>query len=139
VVKTKFDAIVKLKKLEVDKVRREITKQNGKITKANQELLKLNEEFNKIEYPKSGNFSLITQIKTLQNALLNQINLKKDEIKFLENQKNLLNAQLKDKEIEYEKMKYLQGEEIKKIINKMKKEENKNIDEIALMLFKGNK
>jgi flagellar biosynthesis chaperone FliJ len=139
VVKTKFDALVKLKKLDVDKLTREIIKQNGKIAKANQELIALNEEFNKIEYPKSGNFSMITQIKIMQNALLNQINLKKEEIKFLENQKNLLNAQLKDKEIEYEKMKYLQGEEIKKIINKLKKEEAKNMDEIALILFKGQK
>jgi chromosome segregation ATPase len=139
VVKTKFDALVKLKKLDIDKLTREIIKQNGKIAKANHELLELNEEFKQIEYPKSGNFSLITQIKTLQKALLHQITLKKEEIEFLENQKNLLNAQLKDKEIEYEKMKYLQAEEIKKIINKLKKDEAKNIDEIALMLFKGQK
>jgi flagellar biosynthesis chaperone FliJ len=137
VVKTKFDALVKLKKMEVDKLSREITKQNGKIAKATDELKNLNEEFKQIEYPKSGSFSLITQIKILQNALLNQITLKKEEIKFLENQKNLLKAQLRDKELEYEKMKYLQAEEIKKIVNKMKKEEAKKMDEIALMLFKG--
>ena len=34
-------------------------------------------------------------------------------------------------------MKYLQGEEIKKTLNNLKKEEAKNMDEIALMLFKG--
>jgi flagellar biosynthesis chaperone FliJ len=137
VVKTKFDALVKLKKLEVDKVSREIVKQNGKIAKATEELEKLEKEFREMEYPKSGNFSLITQFKIIQNALLEQINSKKEEIKFLEGQKKILSAQLKDKEIEYEKMKYLQGEEIKKIIQKMKKEEAKNMDEIALMLFKG--
>jgi flagellar biosynthesis chaperone FliJ len=139
VVKTKFDSLVKLKKMEVDKLSREIIKQNSKIASANQELELLIKELEEIQYPKSGNFSIITQIKMMQNALLNQINLKKDEIKFLENQKKLLSAQLKDKEIEYEKMKYLQGEEIKKIVNKLKKEEAKKMDEIALMLFKGQK
>lgn len=123
--------------MEVDKIQREIIKQNSLIAKAEKELESLKEELNSIQYPKSGNFSLITQIKTLQNALLQQIKLKNDEIQFLRNQKNLLSGQLKEKELEYEKMKYLQGEEIKKIVKKIKKEEEKSMDEIALMLFKG--
>jgi flagellar export protein FliJ len=139
VVKTKFDSLVQLKKLDVDKLQREMTKQNGKITKANQELNELQEELNKIEYPKSGNFAMITQIKMMQNTLLNQINSKKEEIEFLQNQKNSIKLQLKEAETEYEKMKYLQGEEIKKEIARLKKEEDKNMDEIALMLFKGQK
>jgi len=137
VVKTKFDSIVKLKKLEVDKVQRELIKQNAKIEKLNQELQILIDELNSIEYPKNGNFSIITQIKMLQNLLLNQIKEKKNEIEIAKNQKKLLQGQLKDKELEYEKMKYLQNEEIKKYLNKLKKEEAKNMDEIALMLFKG--
>jgi len=137
VVKTKFDSIVKLKKLEVDKVQRELIKQNAKIEKLNQELQNLIDELNSIEYPKNGNFSIITQIKMLQNLLLNQIKEKKNEIEIAKNQKKLLQGQLKDKELEYEKMKYLQNEEIKKYLNKLKKEEAKNMDEIALMLFKG--
>ena len=136
-VKTKFDSIVKLKKLEVDKVQRELIKQNAKIEKLNQELQILIDELNSIEYPKNGNFSIITQIKMLQNLLLNQIKEKKNEIEIAKNQKKLLQGQLKDKELEYEKMKYLQNEEIKKYLNKLKKEEAKNMDEIALMLFKG--
>jgi flagellar biosynthesis chaperone FliJ len=139
VVKTKFDVLVKLKKLDVDKLSKEIAKQNNKIAKANQELTLFKEELAQIKYPKSGNFSIITQIKTMQDALLNQINLKKEEINFLQNQKNILSLQLKNKEIEYEKMKYLQGEEIKKAVIKLQKQEAKNIDEIAIMLFKGQK
>ena len=34
-------------------------------------------------------------------------------------------------------MKYLQGEEIKKYLNKLKEKESKEMDEIALMLYKG--
>jgi hypothetical protein len=134
-VKTKFDQIVKLKKLDVEKIERELLKQNQKIEKANQELTQFKIEFSKFEYPKTGNFALITQFKTMQTAFLREIKQKEEELVFLENQKNLLQGQLKDKQLEYEKIKYLQGEEIKKMVKKLKKEEAKNIDEIALMLF----
>jgi hypothetical protein len=136
VVKTKFDQIVKLKKLDVEKIERELLKQNQKIEKANQELTQFKIEFSKFEYPKTGNFALITQFKTMQTAFLREIKQKEEELVFLENQKILLQGQLKDKQLEYEKIKYLQGEEIKKMVKKLKKEEAKNIDEIALMLFK---
>ena len=135
-MKTKFDQIVKLKKLDVEKIERELLKQNQKIEKANQELKQFKIEFSKFEYPKTGNFSLITQFKTMQTAFLREIKQKEEELVFLENQKTLLQGQLKDKQLEYEKIKYLQGEEIKKMVKKLKKEEAKNIDEIALMLFK---
>jgi len=36
-------------------------------------------------------------------------------------------------------MKYLQAKEIEKIVQKIKQKEAKEIDEIALMLFKGDK
>ena len=134
-MKTKFDQIVKLKKLDVEKIERELLKQNQKIEKANQELKQFKIEFSKFEYPKTGNFALITQFKTMQTAFLREIKQKEEELVFLENQKNLLQGQLKDKQLEYEKIKYLQGEEIKKMVKKLKKEEAKNIDEIALMLF----
>ena len=134
-VKTKFDQIVKLKKLDVEKIERELLKQNQKIEKANQELTQFKIEFSEFEYPKTGNFALITQFKTMQTAFLREIKQKEEELVFLENQKTLLQGQLKDKQLEYEKIKYLQGEEIKKMVKKLKKEEAKNIDEIALMLF----
>ena len=136
-MKTKFDALVKLKKLDVDKIERGIIKQNDKINKINQKIDFLQKELSEIEYPKSGNFAMITQIKVMQNAVIQEINSKKEELKFIQNQITLLKGQLKEKELEYEKMKYLQGEEIKKEIKRLKKEEAKNMDEIALMLFKG--
>jgi len=135
-VRTKFDDLVKLKKMDVDKIQQNLTKQNSKIEKAKMELNNLDTQLKEIEYPKSGNFSMINQIKILQNAMLNQIKQKNNEIQILQNQQNLLKSQLKDKELEYEKMKYLQGEEIKKYLKKLKQEEDKNMDEIALMLFK---
>jgi len=135
--KTKFDSLVKLKKLKVDEKEREITKINNQITKVYEEIQKIQNEIDEFEYPKEGNFSLITQFKMMQQALFNQLKEKKEYISFLENQKNILTEQLKELNLEYEKMKYLQAEEIKKYLKKIKQKEAKEMDEIALMLYKG--
>jgi len=137
--KTKFDSIVKLKKLKIDEVNKDISKLNSQLNKINQELLQIEQEISEFEYPKNGNFSLITQFKMLLNAKILELNQKKENIKFLENQKKILLEKLKEVNFEYEKMKYLQGEEIKKEIKKIKQQEAKNLDEIALMLHKGNR
>jgi len=136
-IKTKFDSLVKLKKLKLDEKEKELTKLNNQILKAYEELKKIEEETKQFEYPKSGNFALITQFKMMQNAMFNQLKEKQNHINFLENQKNILANQIKELSLEYEKMKYLQAEEIKKYIKKLKQKEAKEMDEIALMLYKG--
>jgi flagellar export protein FliJ len=137
VVKTKFDSIVKLKKSKVNELENELAKLNNKILIVTNELHLLQNELKSFEYPKNGSFGLITQFKMLQNAKINEINQKKEQIKFLENQKNILLQRLKEANLEFEKMKYLQAKEIEKIVKKIKKAEEKHMDEIAIMLFKG--
>jgi flagellar export protein FliJ len=139
VVKTKFDSIVKLKKSKVDELNNELAKLNNQILKAKEELDILENELKSFEYPKNGNFGLISQFKMLQNAKINEINQKKEQIQFLNNQKNILVQRVKEANLEYEKMKYLQAKEIEKIVKKIKQKEAKEMDEIALMLFKGEK
>ena len=136
-IKTKFDSLVKLAKLKVDEKEREISKYNNAIESQLQELEKLKQEYASLEYPKEGNFSLITQFKIMQNAFFNQIKQKENEINMLKSHRDNLVNELKDLNLEYEKMKYLQGDEIKKYLNKLKHKEAKELDEIALMLFKG--
>jgi len=136
-IKTKFDSLVKLKKLKVDEKEREIQTINNQISKAYEEFNQIQNEINSFEYPKEGNFLLITQFKMMQNALFNQLKEKQNHINFLQGQKNILSNSLKEVNLEYEKMKYLQGEEIKKYIKQLKQKEAKELDEIALMLYKG--
>jgi len=136
-IKTKFDSLVKLAKLKVDEKEREISKYNNAIELQVQDLEKLKEEYSNLEYPKEGNFSLITQFKIMQHNFYNQIKLKENEINMLKSHRDNLVNELKNLNLEYEKMKYLQGNEIKKYLNKLKEKEAKDLDEIALMLFKG--
>jgi len=137
--KTKFDSLVKLKKLKVDEIQNNLSKINTQLQIEKENLEKLKEEFSQLQYPKSGNFGMITQFKMLQSEMQNAINQKQAQIAFINSQIHNLQHHLKEANLEYEKMKYLQSEEIKKYIQKLKKQEEKNIDEIALLLFKNNR
>jgi flagellar biosynthesis chaperone FliJ len=136
-IKTKFDSLVKLKKLKVSEIEREIIKINNQLSKAQEDLKQIQKEITEFEMPKEGSFSLITQFKIMLNAMVNQKKEKEEYINFLNNQKNILQNKLKEANLEYEKMKYLQGEEIKKYLKDIKQKEAKDMDEIALMLYKG--
>jgi len=136
-IKTKFDSLVKLKKLKISEIEKEISKLNNQITNATEELEQIQTEISNFQLPQEGNFALITQFKMMLNAMINQKVNKEKQINFLNNQKEILTNQLKEANLEYEKMKYLQGEEIKKYIKQLKEKEAKEIDEIALMLYKG--
>ncbi|NPA55393.1 MAG: FliJ family protein [Epsilonproteobacteria bacterium] len=134
-MKTKFDSLVKLKKMEVEKIENEISQINNQISTLQTQIDQLTQELLQITLPKEGNFAVITQISAMKKAINEQIELKRQNIAFLRGQKNLLNEKLKEANLEYEKMKYLQAEEIKKYLQKLKEKEAKNLDEIALMLF----
>ena len=134
--KTKFDSLIKLKKLKIDEIQSNISKINSSLQKELNNLQILENEFASMALPKEGNFAVITQFKMIQQAKIREINQKKSQIEFIKSQIENLNNQLKDANLEYEKIKYLQAEEIKKYIKKLKEAEAKNMDEIALMLYK---
>ena len=90
-IKTKFDSLVKLKKLKVDEKERELIKLNNQISVVYEELQNIKQEIKNFEYPKEGNFALITQFKMMQNAIFNQLKEKEEFINFLEQQNRIYN------------------------------------------------
>jgi len=136
-IKTKFDQVVKLKKLKVEEVENELLSLNQQIENEEQKLLALNAQLSSIKYPKSGNFSQMLQLREMMKIELSQIEIVKKDIEELNHQKSLLNEQLKEVKLDYEKIKFLQGEEIKKELKKRAIKEAKDMDEIAIMLYKG--
>ena len=133
-MKTKFDGIVKIKKREVENIENSIKKINNAIFRLNEKIEDLKNSLLTFVLPKSGTISQISQIKAQQNMV-------REEIKNLENQINVLNErkkelleELKKANIEYEKMKYLQGEEIKKKIKEIRLKESREMDEMGYLL-----
>jgi flagellar export protein FliJ len=133
-LKTKYDSIVKIKKESVSKIERDIQKINNAILKIAEKIEDLKESLFKFSFPSSGTFSKIQQAKIAQNALKEEIKTYENQLSMLQSRKKDLLEELKKANIEYEKMKYLQGEEIKKRIKEMRLKEARDMDEIALLL-----
>ncbi|WP_024787475.1 MULTISPECIES: flagellar FliJ family protein [unclassified Lebetimonas] len=137
-MKTKFSSVVKIKKQVVQKLEKDVQKINFSITKLNKKIENLQNILFSLTLPENGNFSLFSQIKSQQHLLRGEMEKLKNQIIVLENRKNELMNELKKANIEYEKMKYLENEEIKKILKKAKLKEAKEMDEIAILLRKKN-
>ena len=133
-MKTKFDSIVKVKKNEVEKIERNINKLNSSIKMLEDKIITLNNKLSSFTFPKNGNFSEFNQYKILQNSLIEEIENFKNQLNILNNRKKELFQEYKKANIEYEKMKYLQNEEIKRVLKKKKKKEQLEMDEIAILL-----
>ena len=135
-MKTKFDGVVKVKKQQVERIENDIRKINKSILELNREIEELKDSLLLFTLPKTGTFSKIKQIKESQNIIKNQIQNLENQIVILQNRKNELLNELKKANIDYEKMKYLQNEEIKKALKELKLKESREMDEIAILLRK---
>jgi flagellar export protein FliJ len=133
-MKTKFDAIVKVKAQEVENIKQNIQKINKAINDLIKKQNELKNSLLSFSLPKEGNFSKIIQAKEMQTLIKNEIDLLQNQINTLENRKKELLEELKKAEIEYEKMKYLQNEEIKKKLKEISLKEARDMDEIAILL-----
>jgi len=133
-MKTKFDSVVKLKKQTLDNIERNLQKINSSIQSLKNKIEELESSLLSFTFPKEGHFAELNQIKHQQNILRNEINNLKNQISILEGRKKELLEELKKANIEYEKMKYLQAEEIKKTLKEKKLKEARDMDEIAILL-----
>ncbi|MCD6432758.1 MAG: flagellar FliJ family protein [Sulfurimonas sp.] len=88
-----------------------------------------------IESPQSGNVSKMLASRELLSTQREVIQNNRDWVDFAKNQVELAKKQLKLDMIEHEKFKYLELEEIKKILKAKKLQEAKELDEVALMTY----
>ncbi len=134
-MKTKFSQIVKLKQRRVDEIENEMLDVRNKKKVLLSKIEALEKEVLEIKVPKSGSFVEIN----ITNMHLKNLSLQKktcnENILLLDRQIEGLKVLYKEANIDYEKIKYLDNEEIKRILNEKKIEENKNMDEIANLLF----
>lgn len=134
-MKTKFSQLVKVKKRRVDEIENElldIQNQKRSVLIQIEDILK---EISSIETPKSGSFSQINIAHMHLKNFSNQKNRYEEEIVKLDQQILGIKELYKEANIEFEKVKYLEDLEIQKQLNALKIKENKDMDEIANLLF----
>jgi hypothetical protein len=138
-MKTKFLPIVNVKKQIVKRVENELTNINFKIKSIENEIIAIEDEIINTQMPQSGTFSIMVAAQETTAIYRSQIKLKKEDLKQVELQKMNINRKLKNANLEYEKVKHLHDVEIQKRIKEMKKKEELEMNEVALMLFNNNK
>jgi predicted nucleic acid-binding Zn-ribbon protein len=134
-LETKYKKLVFIKEQDRKNKEAQIAKINAKRAEVKQKIDNLNEAINETKIPKDGNFAALNIIKATLDGL-------RREKRELENYYNYLAVELtnaqkqyKKANIEYEKMKHLDDLEKEKMVEKIKKLEQIQSDEISLMLF----
>ena len=132
-MKTRFSSLVTLKKSTMKKSERVVQSTNADLNSAVIALEISKNSLNSIDTPKSGFMSDFLASRRLLDSGRDLINHNQKWVEYSKNQVSLAKEQLKLDMVEYEKFKYLDLQEIKKIIKKQKMLEAKELDEVALM------
>ena len=135
-MKTRYSSLVTLKKSTMQKSEQALQSANSDLNKANKALELSYDSLNNLEQPQGGSIAGLLASRTLVNSQREEIQHNKAWINYVQNQILQAKEQLKLDMIEYEKFKYLELQEIKKILKKQELQDAKDLDEVALMTYK---
>ncbi|MEO1937503.1 MAG: flagellar export protein FliJ [Sulfurimonas sp.] len=134
-MKTRFSSLVAIKKDAMQKRERELQQALQNHERAKEALHKSLKELQNIEQPNSGSMSQLLANRTLLSRQRAIIQHNEEWLEFTKNEVQKVKETLKEAMIEYEKFKYLELQEIEKVLKAQKQAEVKRLDEIALMTF----
>jgi regulator of replication initiation timing len=88
-----------------------------------------------LESPHEGSFSNMIVFEDIKKAFRYEIESLREQLENLARQRERLLEELRVANMEFEKMKYLESEEIKKFLKAKAQREAKDLDEIGVMLY----
>lgn len=138
-MKTKFTPLVLLQKQKVDAIEKEIQHNIQAINAKQGEIDALIAEFATLKEPASGIYQDFLTFVHHKNEYRQSIDYKMGELALLKKKKQELQEVFRVQNIELEKAKYLDGLEVKKVLQRLKKRENIEMDEVSVMLYANNK
>lgn len=132
---SKFTPIVKVRKQQRDKVETLLAKARFQKSEIEKKIFSTNNEIVHSVVPSSGSISLMTLFRGKLDILRKEkLSLRKD-LDVKTNEVKHLQGEYKKAHIEYEKIKYLENQDFKEWMEKIKKQEQLDLDEISNMLF----
>ncbi len=135
-MKTRFSPIVKFKYSVVQKSEARLQEALLRLHNAKEALEASLSELERLGAPHSGNMQEFLASRSLLDAQMRLIEKNREWVAYEQRQVDAIKEQLKADMIEYEKFKYLEAEEIKKMQKSLKLKESKRLDEVAMMTFK---
>lgn len=138
-MQTRYTQLVKYKKNEMQKCERELHQAHYELQYAQENLERSYELLNTLKTPNTGQVSTFLQSReslSLQRSII----VKESQDVAIKTQVVAKSKEiLKRAMVEYEKFKYLETEQIKKMMKKRNMAEAKYLDEAALQTFIGHK
>ncbi len=134
---TIFSKISKINKQRVDKIESELFLLKSSIRQIEDKIRAVYDNIDGLEIPQNGDVSLLSLFQEQRKILNRQKSRLLKELSAKNLQLARKYEEYKKAKLEFEKIKYLEEQEIAKKIEKLKKEEQKSLDEISNMLYKG--
>ena len=132
---TRFTDILKVKKQKLSEVERELLDVQNRKKRIELKVEQVDEEVASLETPKSGDFGTLQMSRQSFLYLIQQKEVLIEKLALRIQQIEGLKELYKEANIEYEKIAYLDADEIKKEMKRIADEESKELDEIANILF----
>jgi len=133
-MKTKFSQLVKVKKRKVDEIESELLDIQNQKRRVESEIKNILQDIVELKAPQSGNFAELNLSYSYLSNLSNQKKVREKQLLSIMQQIEIVKDLYKEANIDYEKIKYLDEQEIKKQLEELKIKENKDMDEIANLL-----
>jgi len=138
-MKTKYDKLVEARKTQLNRAEADISDCNVKIFQKEQQLQRSIYELAHTELPKSGHISILRTLAEGRRVQALEIERLRVDLESLQSLLASLKENYKILSIEFEKAKHLQGLDIKKRLKELKLLEQKELDEVASMLYNNKK
>ena len=135
-MKTKYSQLLKVKKQKVDTIENEIAFLNSKKHIVENEIENITDEINSIDKPKEGQFGTFLSISYSFDTLFSLKKSKESILQEIENELSQKRDEYKIALMEYEKIKYLEELIIEQKLDKIKKDEQKLLDELSVVTYK---
>ena len=137
-MKTKFTSLVVLHKKKVDEMQMLLQNYTKRIVAKQAEIDALVAEFAALKEPQSGIYQAFLTFAHHKEEYRFNIDDKMQELAILKQEKRELQERFKLQNIEYEKAKYLEKLEAKKLLHQIQKQESREMDEVSVMLYANN-
>lgn len=127
--------MVSVKKNALDKSERMFQRASTDLNNASKELELSYKTLQDLDTPKAGSIGSLLASRVLLASQRGVIEHNKEWLSFAQKQLQEAQNRLKKDMIEYEKYKYLELEEVKKVLQEEKVKEAKRLDEVASITF----
>lgn len=138
-MKSKFSKIAKIRKQKREVIERELLRSQNKEKMLNHKIASLYEDIISIKMPQNGAVSLLSLVGEQKKILNRDKKHYEHELQLATVATQKLQIEYQKAHIEYEKIKYLEEQELQALIDKMKQQEQLYLDEISTMLFANKK